>query len=94
MVVPKNLTITFTKDLPLDTQDDIANTTLTGTVFYNFASDSLDTKIDAQLSYANYQNDSDRLTTNTYLTLQPTKCIKITKRLDQNPTNFNILPQK
>jgi hypothetical protein len=40
MVVPKNLTITFTKDLPLDTQDDIANTTLTGTVFYNFASDS------------------------------------------------------
>jgi hypothetical protein len=25
----------------LDTQDDIANTTLTGTVFYNFASDSL-----------------------------------------------------
>jgi hypothetical protein len=24
MVVPKNLTITFTKDLQLDTQDDIA----------------------------------------------------------------------
>jgi hypothetical protein len=40
--------------------------TLTGTVFYNFASDSLDTKIDAQLNYANYQNSSDRLTSNTY----------------------------
>jgi hypothetical protein len=33
----------------LNTQNDLVNKTLTGTVFYNFASDSLDTKIDAQI---------------------------------------------
>jgi hypothetical protein len=33
----------------------LVNKTLTGTVFYNFASDSLDTKIDAQINYANYK---------------------------------------
>jgi hypothetical protein len=63
-------TMQFTRDLPFWTQDD-TNSTLTGTLFYNFASDSLDAKIDAQLSYANYQNDSDRLTIT--LTLMPTQ---------------------
>jgi hypothetical protein len=48
MVVPK-FDNAFTKYTILDTQDDIANTP-NSTLFYNFASDSLDTKIDAQLS--------------------------------------------
>ncbi|WP_339658048.1 outer membrane beta-barrel family protein [Flavobacterium frigidarium] len=79
----------------LDTQDDIANTTLTSTVFYNFASDSLDTKIDAQLSYANYQNDSDRLTTNAYFNAITNEMYKNSEAIRyQNPTNFNILSAK
>ncbi|MEZ7516430.1 outer membrane beta-barrel protein [Flavobacterium frigidarium] len=79
----------------LDTQDDIANTTLTSTVFYNFASDSLDTKIDAQLSYANYQNDSDRLTTNAYFNANTNEMYKNIEAIRyQNPTNFNILSAK
>jgi hypothetical protein len=78
----------------MDTQDDIANTTLTGTVFYNFASDSLDTKIDAQLNYANYQNSSDRLTSNTYFNATTNEMYRDNETVKyQNPTNFNILPQ-
>jgi hypothetical protein len=79
----------------LDTQDDISNTTLTSTLFYNFASDSLDTKIDAQLSYANYQNDSDRLTSNAYFNAISNEMYKNTEAVKyQNPTNFNILSAK
>ncbi|NDP23003.1 MAG: TonB-dependent receptor [Paludibacter sp.] len=79
----------------LDTQDDILNTTLTSTLFYNFASDSLDTKIDAQLSYANYQNDSDRLTSNAYFNASTNEKYRNTEAVKyQNPTNFNILSAK
>jgi outer membrane receptor protein involved in Fe transport len=79
----------------LDTQDDILNTTLTSTLFYNFASDSLDTKIDAQLSYANYQNDSDRLTSNAYFNATSNEMYRNTEAVKyQNPTNFNILSAK
>jgi outer membrane receptor protein involved in Fe transport len=79
----------------LDTQDDILNTTLTSTLFYNFASDSLDTKIDAQLSYANYQNDSDRLTSNAYFNASTNEIYRNTEAVKyQNPTNFNILSAK
>jgi hypothetical protein len=73
----------------LDTEDDIANTTLTGTVFYNFASDSLDTKIDASLS-ANYQNSRTALRQILISTLQPTKCTEITKLLSIKPNQFYI----
>ncbi|WP_369753012.1 outer membrane beta-barrel protein [Flavobacterium sp. WC2409] len=79
----------------LDTQDDIANTTLTGTVFYNFSSDSLDTKIDAQLNYANYQNSSDRLTSNTYFNANTNEMYRDIEAVKyQNPTNFNIISAK
>ena len=79
----------------LDTQNDILNTTLTSTLFYNFASDSLDTKIDAQLSYANYQNDSDRLTSNTYFNANTTEMYRNIEAIKyQNPTKFNILSAK
>jgi outer membrane receptor protein involved in Fe transport len=79
----------------LDTQDDIANTTLTSTLFYNFASDSLDTKIDAQLSYANYQNDNDRLTTNAYFNANTNEMYRAIEAVKyKNPTNFNIISAK
>jgi outer membrane receptor protein involved in Fe transport len=79
----------------LDTQDDVLNTTLTSTLFYNFASDSLDSKIDAQLSYANYQNDNDRLTSNAYFNANTNEMYRNTEAVKyQNPTNFNILSAK
>ena len=79
----------------LDTQDDKINRTLTSTLFYNFASDSLDTKIDAQLSYASYQNDSDRLTTNAYFNANTNAMYKNSEAVKfQNPTNFNIINAK
>jgi outer membrane receptor protein involved in Fe transport len=79
----------------LNTEDDIANTTLTSTLFYNFASDSLDTKLDAQLSYANYQNDSDRLTSNAYFNANTNEMYKDIEAVKyQNPTNFNIVSAK
>lgn len=79
----------------LDTQDDKINSTLTSTLFYNFASDSLDTKIDAQLSYANYQNDSDRLTSNAYFNANTNAMYKNIEAVKfQNPTNFNIINAK
>jgi hypothetical protein len=73
----------------------LQNTTLTGTVFYNFASDSLDTKIDAQLNYANYQNSSDRLTSNTYFNATTNEMYRDNETVKyQNPTNLTFLPQK
>ncbi|MDG2430921.1 outer membrane beta-barrel family protein [Flavobacterium sp.] len=79
----------------LNTQDDKINKTLTSTLFYNFASDSLDTKIDAQLSYANYQNDSDRLTSNAYFNANTNAMYKNSEAVKfQNPTNFNIVNAK
>lgn len=79
----------------LNTEGDIANTTLTSTLFYNFASDSLDTKLDAQLSYANYQNDSDRLTSNSYFNANTNEMYKDIEAVKyQNPTNFNIISAK
>ncbi|MFV8362870.1 outer membrane beta-barrel protein [Flavobacterium sp. ZT3P35] len=76
----------------LNTQNDLVNNTLTGTVFYNFASDSLDTKIDAQINYANYKNDSNRITTNSYFTSDTNEMYRNTEDVKyQNPTNFNII---
>jgi outer membrane receptor protein involved in Fe transport len=76
----------------LNTQNNLVNNTLTGTVFYNFASDSLDTKLDVQINYANYKNDSDRITTNSYFTSDTNEMYRNTEDVKyQNPTNFNIL---
>ncbi len=79
----------------LKTNDDILNKTLIGNVFYNFANDSLDSKIDAQINYANYQNGSNRITSNSYFNADTNNMYRdseIVKYL--NPTNFNILSAK
>lgn len=76
----------------LNTQNDLVNNTLTGTVFYNFASDSLDTKLDVQVNYANYKNESDRITTNSYFISDTNEMYRNTEDVKyQNPTNFNIV---
>ena len=79
----------------LKTDNAILSHTLTGTIFYNFASDSLDTKLDAQINYANYQNDSDRITSNSYFTANTNETYKVDEFVKyQNPTNFNIISAK
>ncbi len=79
----------------LKTDDAILNKNLTGTLFYNFASDSLDTKIDAQINYANYQNDSDRLTSNSYFNALDNQVYRNNQDIKYlNPTDFNIISAK
>jgi hypothetical protein len=79
----------------LKTDNAILSHALTGTIFYNFASDSLDTKLDAQINYANYQNDSDRITSNSYFKANTNETYKADEFVKyQNPTNFNILSAK
>ena len=79
----------------LKTDDAILNKNLTGTLFYSFASDSLDTKIDAQINYANYQNDSDRLTSNSYFNALDNQVYRNNQDIKyQNPTDFNIISAK
>ena len=82
---------TYKRYTILNTQNDLVNNTLTGTVFYNFVSDSLDTKLDVQVNYANYKNESDRVTTNSYFTSDTNQMYRNTEDVKyQNPTNFNI----
>lgn len=79
----------------LKTNDAILNKTLIGNVFYNFASGSLTTKIDAQLNFANYKNESDRLTSNSYFETSTNQMYKNDEVIKyNNPTNYNILSAK
>ncbi|MGB3775360.1 MAG: outer membrane beta-barrel family protein [Leeuwenhoekiella sp.] len=76
----------------LKTDDAILNETIIGNVFYNFATDSLDTKIDAQLNFANYKNGSDRLTSNSYFETSTNQNYKRDEVIKyNNPTNYTIL---
>ncbi|AUC86113.1 hypothetical protein CW731_12840 [Polaribacter sp. ALD11] len=71
------------------------NKTITGNVYYSFVSDSLDTKLDIQLNYANYNNTEDRLTTNTYLNTDENSSFKEQEAIkNSNPTTYNIFSTK
>lgn len=69
--------------------------TLTGNVYYSFATDSLDTKLDVQINYARYDNSVDKITKNQYLNaeddLSYTDDINVQ---NENPTLFNIFSTK
>jgi outer membrane receptor protein involved in Fe transport len=79
----------------LKTNEDIRNNTIIGTVFYNFATDSLDTKIDAQINFANYDNKSDRITANSYFNSATDQMYQNDEVIKyNNPTNYNILTAK
>ena len=71
------------------------NKTLTGNLYYTYASDSLDTKIDAQINYANYNKNSDKITSNSYFDVltntmyQDEEVIK-----NKNPTAYHIFSTK
>lgn len=79
----------------LKTSDAILNKTLIGNLFYNFASDILTTKIDAQMNFANYKNASDRLTSNSYFETSTNQMYKNDEVIKyNNPTNYNILSAK
>ncbi|WP_452225009.1 TonB-dependent receptor domain-containing protein [Lacinutrix chionoecetis] len=79
----------------LNTTDNVNNKTLTSNAFYTFASDSLDTKIDAQINYANYKNNSDRLTSNAYFDADTNSMYQEEEVVkNENPTMYNILSAK
>ena len=79
----------------LKTNDAILNKTLIGNLFYNFATDSLTTKIDAQINFAKYENTSDRLTSNSYFNSNTNEMYKNAEVVKyNNPTNYNILTAK
>lgn len=65
--------------------------TLTGTLYYTYQSDSLDTKLNVQLNYANYDNDKNEVTENEYFLANKSKyqndfVIGLT-----NPATYNII---
>ncbi|CAM1347675.1 TonB-dependent receptor domain-containing protein [Tenacibaculum halocynthiae] len=65
--------------------------TLTSNIYYNYASDSLTTKLNMQLNYANYNNDKFEQTKNEYFLLGGVKYQDdFTIRLN-NPTRYHVL---
>ncbi|HIE46009.1 MAG TPA: TonB-dependent receptor [Flavobacteriaceae bacterium] len=69
--------------------------TVTSNVYYSFVADSLKTKIDAQVSFANYSNDVNRTAINQYLDADTNlPYINDNNVMNNNPTTFNILSSK
>ena len=65
--------------------------TLTGNIYYKFQSDSLDTKLDIQANFANYNNKDKNITTNQFFdvnTNQQNRNEEVVK--NQNPTDISI----
>ncbi|WP_298521197.1 outer membrane beta-barrel family protein [uncultured Kordia sp.] len=76
----------------LDNSLDENNKRLTGNLYYSFASDSLDTKFDAQINYATYTNTQDQTTTNSYFTVADNQQYRNPEIIrNDNPTKYNIL---
>lgn len=71
------------------------NKTLTGNVYYSYVSDSLDTKLDIQLNYANYNNGNNELITNKYLTANTDVPFRDEEAVkNDNPTKYKIFTAK
>jgi hypothetical protein len=68
------------------------NKRLTGNLYYSYASDSLDTKFDVQVNFANYNNSEDQITTNEYFTVSDNQQYRNPEIIrNDNPTDYNIL---
>ena len=69
--------------------------TLTGNMYYSFATDSLTTKVDAQLNYASYQRKQNEFTTNQYLNTSDNLPYQNSVNIqNNNPKAFNIFSAK
>lgn len=69
--------------------------TLTGNVYYTYASTDYDTKIDAQINFANYKRTSDRITSNSFFDANTNTMYQSEKVVkNENPTTFNIFSSK
>lgn len=76
----------------LNTTMDGTNKRLTGNLYYSYASDSLDTKFDVQVNYANYNNTQDQVTSNEYFTVSDNQQYRTSEIIrNDNPTKYNIL---
>ena len=79
----------------LKTNEGILNKTVIGNLFYNFTTDSLETKIDTQVNFAKYDNTSNRLTSNSYFNSDTNEMYKTREDVKyNNPTNYTILSGK
>ncbi|WP_430408395.1 TonB-dependent receptor domain-containing protein [Kordia sp.] len=71
------------------------NKRLTGNLYYSYASDSLDTKFDAQVNYATYTNTQDQTTTNEYFNVSDNQQYRTSEIIrNDNPTTYNILSSR
>lgn len=71
------------------------NKRLTGNFYYTYASDSLDTKLDVQINYANYNNSEDQITTNEYFMVSDNQQYRNPEIIrSDNPTDYNILSSR
>lgn len=76
----------------LNTTFDENNKRLTGNLYYSYASDSLDTKFDAQINYVTYNNTQDQITTNEYFNVSDNQQYRDPEIIrNDNPTKYNIL---
>ena len=76
----------------LNTTLDENNKRLIGNLYYSYASDSLDTKFDAQINYATYNNTQDQITTNEYFNVSDNQQYRDPEIIrNDNPTKYNIL---
>lgn len=76
----------------LRTDEDFHNKRLTGNLYYSYASDSLNTKLDVQVNYANYNNKEKGITSNDYLNVSDNMPYRAAIAVrNENPTTYNIL---
>ncbi len=79
----------------LNTTLDENNKRITGNVYYSYASDSLDTKLDAQVNFASYHNTEDQITTNAYFNVADNQQYRNPEIIrNDNPTKYNILSSR
>lgn len=79
----------------LNTNQNSNEKTLTGNIYYSYASDSINAKWDVQFNYARYDNTEDKLTSNQFFetdTNLPYKEDETVRNI--NPTLFNIFSVK
>ncbi len=78
----------------LDKKGDIKQKTLTSNLYYNFASDSLDTKFTIQLNYAHYNNTNNTITKNQYFLVDNTTYKDDFNLKHKNPAQYHIFNTK
>ncbi len=81
----------FIRYTTLNIEGDIRNHDITGNLYYNFTSDSLDTELNVQLNYAHYNNSKSRTTLNRYFNaIDNTTYQNDFELFQNNPAQYDI----